>query len=419
MATVRKYRNRWVADYRDQHGSRRIEAPTGQFENAAQERMAAQALLTKRLTEASRGQHQPASARPIFSDVCDRYLESKVRLRPSTLRSYRGLIEMYLRPYFGKWKIATITTAEIERFRFEVSQGTAGPVAAAFVQRTLAAKPKWSQARAKQAAARIRPGVRTVNKALTLLTMIFNYACRHRWVEHNPAEHVERLRDARPLAERPVDQNIFSPDEVRRLIEATEEGCYRLIIQVAIFTGMRQGEILGLQWGDIDWNSRQIHVRRAWKDGAFTEPKTRNSIRRVDIPECLVLELKKWRLRCPKGELDLAFPNGAGNPESHSNLLTRGFYPALRRAGLRRIRFHDLRHIFASLMLANGEDIVRVSRLLGHASPTVTLNIYSHLLPREHYGSTDRLAQLVYGQEAAPATEPRPQSVPTSRASQA
>jgi integrase len=180
------------------------------------------------------------------------------------------------------------------------------------------------------------------------------------------------------------------------------------MIQVAIFTGMRQGEILGLQWGDIDWSGRQIHVRRAWKEGAFTEPKTRNSIRRVDFPEFLVLELKKWRLQCPKGDLDLVFPSETGNPISHANLLQRGSYPALRRAGLRKIRFHDLRHTFASLMIANGEDIVRVSRLLGHASPNITLSIYSHMLPREHYGSTDRLAQLVYGPAEGPLQTTRP-----------
>ena len=82
---------------------------------------------------------------------------------------------------------------------------------------------------------------------------------------------------------------------------------------------------------------------------------------------------------------------------SNTNLLQRGFYPALRRAGLCKIRFHDLRHTFASLLIANGEDIVRVSRLLGHSSPTVTLNVYSHILPNEHYRSADRLVEFVYG----------------------
>lgn len=80
------------------------------------------------------------------------------------------------------------------------------------------------------------------------------------------------------------------------------------------------------------------------------------------------------------------------------NMLQRGFYPALRRAKLRTIRFHDLRHTYASLLIASGEDIVRVSRLLGHASPTVTLNVYTHMLPKEHYGSADRLAALVLGE---------------------
>jgi integrase len=82
---------------------------------------------------------------------------------------------------------------------------------------------------------------------------------------------------------------------------------------------------------------------------------------------------------------------------SHTNLLQRGFYPALRRAGLRKIRFHDLRHTFASLMISNGEDIVRVSRMMGHANASITLNIYSHLVPKERDGSGDRLASLVFG----------------------
>jgi integrase len=409
MATVRKNRGRWVVDFRDPHGKRHIEAPTGPFENAAHERLAAQTLLTKRLSEVERGLPRPDYRRLLFAEVCDRYLEAKVNVRPTTLRGYRSLIDLYLRPYFGKWRVQSVSATDIERFRCELSRGVPAPILDARIARTLRANPKWSRGRAKQEEARRAVGVRTINKALTLLTMIFNYGCRHRWIDYNPAEHVERLRDTKPVAECLLDTNILTPEEIRRLLDAAEDR-YRLLIQVAVFTGMRQGEILGLQWGDIDWNSRQVHVRRAWKEGAFTEPKTRSSIRRVDLPERLVLELKTWRLRCPKGEFDIVFANDAGNPMSHANLLQRGFYPALRRAGVRKIRFHDLRHTFASLMIANGEDVVRVSRLLGHASPNITLGIYSHMLPKEHYGSTDRLATLIYGNSSAPPSDPAPDS---------
>ena len=104
------------------------------------------------------------------------------------------------------------------------------------------------------------------------------------------------------------------------------------------------------------------------REGEFVAPKTVTSARRIDLTDALIAELREWRLACPIGADDLIFPNLDGKPLCHSNLLQRGFYPALRRAGLRQIRFHDLRHTFASLLLANGEDVVRVSRLLGHSS---------------------------------------------------
>jgi integrase len=95
------------------------------------------------------------------------------------------------------------------------------------------------------------------------------------------------------------------------------------------------------------------------------------------------------------------FPNLDGKPMSAPNMMTRGFYPALRRAGLRKIRFHDLRHTYASLMIASGVDVVRVSRLLGHSSPTITLNVYAHQLPSAHYGSAEKLAALLDGNQIA------------------
>jgi len=102
----------------------------------------------------------------------------------------------------------------------------------------------------------------------------------------------------------------------------------------------------------------------------------------------------------PKGEHDLIFPSATGKPEDAPNVLHRGLYPALRRAGLRKIRFHDLRHSAASLLLSQGVDVVSVSRLLGQSSPAITLNVYSHAIRSERAGLTDKLAVL-FGEKTA------------------
>jgi integrase len=94
----------------------------------------------------------------------------------------------------------------------------------------------------------------------------------------------------------------------------------------------------------------------------------------------MVRELKRWRLACPTNGLDLVFPNEAGGPMNYSNMVQRYFFPALKVADLTRVRFHDLRHTSASLRLEIGENIKYIQTQLGHANPTVTLNVYAHLM---------------------------------------
>ena len=128
MATVRKHRSNWVADYRDQFGKRHRERPDGQFENMTLQRRAAQALLKKRLDEVDRGSFGPQTHRLTFAKVADQYLTSKVNIRPSTRRSYGGLIELYLKPYFGDWKIHQISATDIERYRSALRDGLPAPI---------------------------------------------------------------------------------------------------------------------------------------------------------------------------------------------------------------------------------------------------------------------------------------------------
>jgi integrase len=123
------------------------------------------------------------------------------------------------------------------------------------------------------------------------------------------------------------------------------------------------------------------------------------------MPGALVSELKRWKIACPLGELDLVFPSGAGNPENHGNVLRRGFYPALRRAGLRQVRFHDLRHCYASLLIANNEHPKRIQALMGHSSIKVTFDIYGHLMRDINDGVAARLADLALGSKTVAETE--------------
>ena len=111
--------------------------------------------------------------------------------------------------------------------------------------------------------------------------------------------------------------------------------------------------------------------------------------------------LKKWKWACPKKEVDLMFPNEASKPMNYSNMVNRHFLPALRAAELPRMRFHDLRHTYASLMIEQGENLKYIQSQLGHSSPTVTLNVYAHLMKPANQEAACRLESAVFGEDGS------------------
>ena len=346
MATVRQYRGRYVADFRDQNGRRRIEVPEGPFETKAEQKRAAKELLDRRLLEVKQHTFTPDRQRLDFGALCDLFLASKVKARKTTLDGYRELINCYLAPYFGTRKVETLTRFQVEQFRNEMAAGT--PAAVARAREEQLEKQKGTD-RPKRFRPLV-PGPRTTNKCLTLLVGILGYAVEHGFATRNAAANMDKL----PKAEGEggvIEQNVLTPPELRRLIDAGADP-WALPIMFAAFTGCRQAEGAGLQWGDIDWNRRTAEIRRQWRRGAFYEPKTKSSRRTVELPDELVSALKRWRLRCPKGEHDLVFPSAKGQPMQSSDLLRTGLHPALRRAGLRKVRFHDLRHYLPSLTMS-------------------------------------------------------------------
>jgi integrase len=109
--------------------------------------------------------------------------------------------------------------------------------------------------------------------------MMFNYALRHRWIAHNPASLVKKVRE--PATREPViESNVLAPAEIKMLFDASDTDV-RPIVMTVIYCGLREGELLGLQWADIDWVAGKLYVRRAWTSGGFVEPKTRAGRRAV------------------------------------------------------------------------------------------------------------------------------------------
>lgn len=192
---------------------------------------------------------------------------------------------------------------------------------------------------------------------------------------------------------------LWTDEHVERLVTAIAGEKYECLIRLALMTGMRQGELLGLRWEDLDWKNRVIKIRQAYEkvpqEGKLRyrlgTPKTTSSIRDLKIGEkgMTVLRLQRKRvetLRALVGERwkehDLVFPSSVGTPINPSNLLSE-YKSYLRKAGIPDAPFHYLRHHAASLMARNGANIATVAKVLGHASPTTTQQIYTHYFDRE------------------------------------
>ena len=177
------------------------------------------------------------------------------------------------------------------------------------------------------------------------------------------------------------EMQVLTQDEIRRfLIQANEEGYYEFFL-LELTTGMRRGEILGLQWKDVNFATGELHIRRqVVKKGAqtrITKPKTKSSIRTLILPPDMldILAEHKKNATC---EWVFPSPVKEGEPRNPDSIYGK-FQKILKRAQCKKIRFHDLRHTFATMALENGMDIKTLSAMIGHISAETTLNIYSHI----------------------------------------
>jgi integrase len=244
-----------------------------------------------------------------------------------------------------------------------------------------------------------------VNKAITTLSAILALAKRYKLTKDNPAEEAERIKIATENEDdiEVTPDKVYSKAEIKKLIEATESGSRdRLMLMTPALTGLRIGEVLGLTWPGVDLKLGKLEVRFNLADTdkgqplMLQPPKTKSSRRTVPLPPELIRELKIWKLKCPKSELDLVFAREDGLPY-HRKAASEALDRAISKAEIKRLTPHGLRHTFASLLLADGVPVPEVSALLGHKDSYVTWKVYAHFVKKESSAVHTLAASILAG----------------------
>ena len=309
-------------------------------------------------------------AQKTLSEFLEQWLGSiRLSVRPMTLSQYRQIVRMHIVPTLGSIKLKDLKPDQIQTlYNQKLDSGTSA---------------------------------RTVLLIHAVLHRSLKQAFKWGIIGRNPASVVTRPKVVRK------EMMTLNDNQVRTLILIAKGTRYEVLFWLAVTTGMRQGELLGLRWSDLDWRSKKLHVQRQLQRTSagqiFSEPKSAAGRRVIMLGDETIKKLRahlgvlsqerqiageQWQ------ENDLIFPSTKGTPWDHRNMY-KYYKRFLRKAGLPDIRFHDLRHTAATLMLQQGVHPKVVQERLGHADITLTLNTYSHVLPVMQEEAAEKLDQLL------------------------
>jgi integrase len=297
------------------------------------------------------------------------HLEHVMERKRSTLEDYRGYLRRHLEPFFGDQALARVDASLI----------------AVYLKRK----------RAEGLSSK------TVQNHLNFLHGLFKFALKRGWTESNPVALVDRPR-TRPASRR---IRFLQPDELDAVIRAVPDDelgpTERALSLCAAMAGLRQGELLGLRWLDVDWTASRIRVADSYTRGRFDSPKS-HAGRSVPMADRLAGELDRHFTRSAyQGEDDLAFCHPRTGRVLDPSRLRKRFRRALDRADVRQITFHELRHTFGTQMAAAGAPLRAIQEWMGHADAKTT-EIYAHYAPDPSHGAA--FAERAFGQPAGEAS---------------
>jgi len=358
MAKVRKIDGAWYMDYDDALGRRKRVRAKVQTKRWANEE------LRRRLDLAARGILDDGGT--TFESYAKAWLKRRrTKIRPRTWETYEGQVRNHLldpKLRLGRLPLSKISLPVCRDFQ-------------ANLVKTRELAP------------------RTLNAITTLLGTILQAAVEDGYLVRNPVPDVEREKQEEE------EMDYLRAHEVGQVLLAAPgiSPQAHLAVLVSITAGLRRGELLALRWMDFDRKGRALQVRRSYVGGQFHPPKTKKSRRRVPIPEQTMMTLLESRMYLgnPDGEA-LIFDRGNGKPLDPDTLSKITWPKVLRAAGLREsLRWHDLRHTYASLLLLQGENLKTIQELMGHSSITVTMDRYAHLSPAAAQEAADRLSETL------------------------
>lgn len=318
----------------------------------------------------------PPSSRLTVGEWLDRWLRHKApNLRRKSLQGYELNIRLHLKPHLGAVRLEKLTPLHVQALYDELlAQGLSR---------------------------------RSVEYVHAVLHGALAHAVRLGLLVHNPADRVVVPRPGRR------EMRALGPEEAQRLVDALAGDRLQPLFLLALLTGMRQEEILGLKWEDVDLEGGVLAVRRTlqWARGGrivWGEPKSETSRRTLPLPPSLVQALRHHRTRQEWErrragpawqEHGVVFTREDGRP-LRPEFVYRYLQRTLAAAGLPRVRFHDLRHTFATLAASEaGADSKRIAHLLGHSTTRLTDDLYRHVLPPVARETVERLDRALLGRD--------------------
>ena len=308
------------------------------LENREEAKKKERELMADFTTHPANKEAQPSSAG--FKDFAAHWLSQKEHeMKPSTYKAYESVLRINLVPFFGDQELRTIGAKQVQNYK-AIRSGTLHP--------------------------------KTINNHLGVLSSILEDAIEWDFAERNPVRSVKKCQ----LETTSDDYNYLNDEETQRFLEVAEtyKPQWVPLYGVALNTGLRQGELAGLKWQDIDFNKRQITVNRSITNGVESTPKSKKR-RTVPLNKKAIRYLERQRQQI--GATDYVFACDKGQ-RLNSNRIKTAFRFCREKAGVEQVCFHDLRHTFASHLVSHGASLYKVQKVLGHKDPSTTQR-YAHL----------------------------------------